>query len=135
MMDKPVPCVSELTAPYWQGAAAHELRVQRCGQCERRFLYAHAWCPHCWAPDPEWVKVTGLATVVAATVVHQAPYEAFAADVPYAVVIVRLDEGPRMMANVVGCAPERVRIGMRVEVVFEARAEVTIPQFRPAGPQ
>lgn len=133
MSEKPVPTISDLAAPFWQGTAARELRVLRCRRCDHHFLYAHEWCPRCWAPEPQWAATAGLGTVVAATVVHQAPYAAFATDVPYVVAIVRLDEGPRMMANIVTRAPERVHIGLRVEVDFEMRGEIALAQFRPAN--
>ena len=69
----------------------------------------------------------------AVTVVHRAPSAAFKADVPYAIALVDLDEGFRMLANVVGTAPETVRIGDRVRLVFEPRGEVALPQFTPAA--
>jgi uncharacterized OB-fold protein len=69
--------------------------------------------------------------VLTYTVVHQPPSPAFAA--PYVLAVIELLEGPRMMANVVGCSPDDVRVGAPVEVTFEPRGEVAIPQFRLAA--
>jgi uncharacterized OB-fold protein len=72
--------------------------------------------------------------VVTFSVVHQAPSPAFAADVPYVLAVVELLEGPHVMANIVGGAPEGVRVGLPVRVVFEQRrGDVWIPQFEPAA--
>ena len=135
MSAKPVPPIDPLAAPYWEGTAKGELRVQHCGACDARFLYAHALCPKCWTPDPAWDRVKGHGRIVAATIVHQAPYAAFAGDVPYAVLIVRLEEGPTLMANFVGDDPTAATIGRAVEVVFEQRGGVALPQFRLATPE
>jgi len=131
--DKPVPTIGERALPYWEGTARGELRVQRCAACGERFLYAHALCPHCWTPDPGWETVSGRGRIQTMTIVHQAPYESFAGDVPYVVAIVRLDEGPQMMANIVDCDSMSVSIGQPVEVKFEMRGTVALPQFRPIG--
>jgi hypothetical protein len=67
--------------------------------------------------------------------VHQANHPGFAAEVPYAVVVIELTEGVRMLSNLIGCPPGRIRIGMPVEVVFEAASpEVTLPKFRSVAP-
>lgn len=132
MSAKPVPPVSALAEPYWQGAAGGELRVQHCAACDARFLYARALCPRCWTPDPEWVAVSGRGTIATMTVVHQAPYAAFADDVPFVIAVIRLEEGPQLMANILGADPATLSIGHPVTVTFEQRGELFLPQFRPA---
>lgn len=130
MSDKPIPSISQVAGPYWEGAVLGELRVHHCSACDARFLYARSLCPRCWTPDPGWETVSGRGRVQSFTVVAQAPYAAFADDVPYVVAIVRLDEGPTMMANIVDCDPATVAIGLPVEVTFERRGDVSLPQFR-----
>jgi uncharacterized protein len=131
MNSKPVPRITELSRPYWEGAAASELRVQRCSNCEARFLYPRMWCPKCWTVDPLWEVVSGRGEIIACTVVAQAPYESYAQAGPYAIAIVALEEGPQLMTNIIGCRVEEVRIGMKVVATFEKRGECTIPQFKP----
>jgi uncharacterized OB-fold protein len=82
----------------------------------------------------EWSQVSGRGTIHSYTVVRRAPGPAFAADVPYAVVLVELVEGPRMLSNLVSAEVDAIRIGDPVEVVFDAVTdEVTLPRFRPTA--
>ena len=131
---KPLPRVNETTRPYWDGARAGRLLLQRCRSCAACIHYPRAWCPRCWKTDLEWVESCGRGRVVTFTVVHQAPFESYAAVAPYVLAVVRLDEGPQMMTNVVGIAPADVTIDLAVEVVFEERAGgFRVPLFRPIG--
>jgi uncharacterized OB-fold protein len=132
---KPSPPVTGETRPFWDACREGELRYQACGACGAAQFYPRALCARCGGTDLAWRRSRGEGTVHAVTVVHRAPSEAFKADVPYAVVLVDLDEGFRMMANVVDVAPERVAIGDRVRVVFERRGDVALPQFAPAVPR
>ena len=135
---KPLPRVNETTRPYWDGVRAERLLLQRCRACASFIHYPRAWCPQCWGTDLEWVESRGTGRVVTFTVVHQAPMESYAGDVPYVLAVVRLDEGPQMMTNLVGVEHSGVRVDLRVEVVFEERAGgFRVPQFRPikAGDQ
>lgn len=132
MNDKPVPVVTDLSAPYWEGAAAGELRVQQCGHCKALFLYAKSLCPKCWTANPGWIRVSGRGHIKTMTIVSQAPYEAFASNVPYVIAIIRLEEGPQLMANIVDCELSSLSIGQSVSVTFEKRGSIAIPQFRPS---
>ena len=79
------------------------------------------------------MRASGWGTVYSFTVTHQNQAPGFREELPYVLAIVELDEGVRMMTNVVGCAPDAVRVGMRVEVVFEdVTPEITLAKFRPA---
>jgi uncharacterized OB-fold protein len=80
------------------------------------------------------VKVSGHGWVFACTVVHQSPLPSYSGDLPYVLAIVRLDEGPQLMANIVGCDVEEVWVGMPVAVVFELRGDLKVPQFTPVVP-
>ncbi len=130
---KPLPRITELNAPYFAGARDGALRLQQCRSCRQYVFYPRAWCPACRHTDLHWVDVSGRGLVVTFSVVRQAPSPAFAAEVPYVLAVVELAEGPQVMANIVGAAPERVHVGLRVRVVFEQRGDVWIPQFEPDG--
>jgi uncharacterized protein len=130
---KPLPRIRDTTRPYWEGAREGRLLLQRCRSCRHAIHYPRAWCPACWATDLEWFEASGRGRVITFTVVHQAPFAAYTADVPYVLAVVGLDEGPQMMANVVGVRPGEVRVDLPVEVTFEERANgVRVPQFRAA---
>lgn len=132
MSAKPQPEINTLNAPFWEGTAIGELRVRHCAKCDARFRFTHAWCPNCWAADPGWEVASGRGMVATFSIVHLAPYEAFKDVAPYVLALVDLDEGVRMMCNIVECDPHDVHIGMPVSVVFEDRGGIALPQFRPA---
>lgn len=129
---KPVPQVGPDMAPWLDAARRHELVVQRCAGCGALRFPARSICSRCLSRDATWVPTSGRGTVFSFAVMHQAMHPGFAAEVPYAVVVVELEEGPRVLSNLVDCPPAEVRIGLPVEVVFEAvTPEVTLPKFRP----
>ena len=129
-MTKPLPEPTPDSAEYWARAVRGELMIQRCRACARHQFYPRMVCAACSSREIDWVRAAGTATVRSFTIVRRPVSEAFAAQVPYVVALVALDEGPVMMTNIVGCAPERVRIGMRVTVAFERWSDtVTVPQF------
>ena len=129
---KPVPVPTPETQPYWQGCKNHELRIQKCAACGHCQFYPRLYCTACMSDRVEWVKASGRGQVLSFTLIYRPVTQAFAAEVPYIVALIALDEGPQMMSNVVGCAPEQVYIDMPVEVVFEDwTEEISIPKFRP----
>jgi uncharacterized OB-fold protein len=129
---KPLPRLDEETRGWWEGLARHELWFQRCRGCGTQRFYARAVCTVCLSSAVEWVRASGRGTVYSFTVTHQNQAPGFREELPYVLAIVELDEGLRMMTNVVGCAPDAVRIGMPVEVVYEDVApETTLAKFRP----
>ena len=79
--------------------------------------------------DLDFVVTAGRGTIETFTVVHQAPYESFEDRIPYVIALIELDEGVRMMSNIVGCDPGDVRIGLPVKVTFEERGRVMLPMF------
>jgi hypothetical protein len=119
-------------APFWIAAREGRLVVQRCAACGRHAFPAVETCNRCLRADRlEWVDASGRGTIFSYVVMHQVYHPAFAEEVPYLVVDVRLDEGPRMISRVVDCEPSNVRIGMNVEVTFvRASDDVHLPVFR-----
>jgi hypothetical protein len=131
--DKPIPAITPEMRPFYEGARRHELRVQRCQGCGALRFPARAVCSQCLSAESEWVPVSGRGEIYSFNVMHQVYHPGFAAAVPYAVVLVQLAEGPRMISNVVGVDPHALRIGLPVRVVFEPLSdEVTLPKFTPA---
>lgn len=129
---KPLPHITALSKPYWDATKKHELRLQRCGKCNRFWYPPSFACPFCWSKEFDWAKLSGRGKVNSWVVFHRAYYEGFQEQVPYNVVEVQLEEGPRLISNLVGVKNEGIRPGMPVEVVFDdVTAEVTLPKFRP----
>ena len=130
---KPVPEIDAVLAPFFAAAKRRRLVVQRCTGCGALRFPPRELCSGCLATGVEWTEVSGRGEVFSFNVMHQIYHPAFAAEVPYAVVVVKLAEGPKLVSNVVDCPPHEVRIGMPVEVVFEdVSPEVTLPKFRRA---
>lgn len=132
---KPLPNPSnpELTRPFWEAAKRHELVMPRCRMCASVFFYPREICPSCFSADLEWVPVSGKGRVHSFTVVYQPGIAAFRDDTPYIYVMVQLDEGPRMVSNLVGCAIEDAKVDMPVTAVFDdVTPEVTLVKFQPA---
>jgi uncharacterized OB-fold protein len=128
---KPLPRPRKIDEPYWEAARRNELRVQRCLECGEWWLPPSDFCPNCLAHNFEWAKASGLGTIWTRIFMHQVYYQAFAGDVPYNIVWVRLDEGPMLTANVVGTANASINVGDRVEVTFDrVTDEFTLPRFR-----
>ena len=91
-------------------------------------------CPNCWSDELEWVESKGGGTVHSFSIVHRAPSPVFAANVPYVIAMIELDDGPRMFANVIGPDALGVAIGDRVKLTFEDRGNgVMLPQFERAA--
>jgi len=131
---KPLPSISDFNRPFWEGTHLHELRLQRCQDCRNVWAPNGPVCPHCFSQNYQWEKLSGRGRIASWVVFHKLYHPGFAQDIPYNVAFVELNEGPRVIANVVGARNEDLRIGMPVEVVFEdVNADITIPRFRPAG--
>ncbi len=131
----PRPEQEELTRPFWEAAKRHELTIPRCKFCNQFFWYPREVCPVCLRQDWEWEPVTGRGRLHTFTVVRQPMNPAFNDDVPYAYAIVQLDEGIRLITNIVDCEiPDGLAIDMRVEAVFDDVADDwTLVKFRPAS--
>ena len=113
---RPVAAPDNVSAEWWEATTERRLTVQRCEGCGAAQLYPRPLCTSCGGTELHLADASGRATVHSMTVVHRAPHPAFSA--PYVVALVRLDEGPTMMTNVVGCAPAAVHIGQVVEVTW-----------------
>ncbi|MBI1885228.1 MAG: Zn-ribbon domain-containing OB-fold protein [Chloroflexi bacterium] len=130
---KPLPQPTDVSQPFWEGARAGELRIQRCRDCRQHVFYPRSMCPLCLSERLEWVTASGRGKVYSYTVIRRAMHPGFQADLPYVLAIVELEEGPRLTTNIMAAEPEDVSIDMAVEAVFEdVTPEVTLVKFRPS---
>ena len=131
---KPIPVPSEESRPFWDATSRGELLLQRCGDCGAHRFPPSVLCPECSSTAADWRPVSGRGKVYSFVIFHRAYHPAFADDVPYAVACIELEEGPRLMSNIVGIPPDEVRCDMPVAVVFEKITDdISLPKFRPAS--
>lgn len=130
--DRPIPKIGTFidSRPFWDGAREGKLVLQYCRDTGRFQHYPRPVSLYTGSRNLEWREVSGRGFVFACTIARVA-VPGFADRVPYAVATVELDEGVRIIANVVNCAPEEVRIGMRVRVTFEPLGDQQYPVFAP----
>ena len=131
---RPVPVPDEISAPFFTGARNGKLMLQHCAACGQWSFPVRERCPQCLAAKLEWRAASGRGTLYTFAIMHQMMNPGFAADMPYNVSQIDLDEGVRMVANITGVANDQLRIGMKVEAVFEDVGDgVSIPKFRPVA--
>ncbi|HTR62994.1 MAG TPA: Zn-ribbon domain-containing OB-fold protein [Candidatus Binataceae bacterium] len=131
-VSKPIPTVTPDMAEFFEGARRGQLMVRKCEGCGELHFPARSFCSSCMSTKSKWVPVSGRGEIYSFNVMHQVYHPGFAAEVPYAVVEVKLEEGPKYVSNLVGIKPHDIRIGMPVEVTFEKMSdEVMLPKFRP----
>ena len=131
---KPVPIPDEISAPFFAGTREGKLMLQHCTACDAWSFPVRERCPHCFAAKLEWRQASGRGTLYTFTIMHQVMNPGFADSVPYNVSQIDLEEGVRMVSNVVGVANHALHIGMKLEVCFEDVGDnVRIPKFRPAA--
>lgn len=118
----------ELSGPFWAAAGEHQLVVQRCDACQHFRWPPLRGCPDCLSRATTWTDVGGTGTIWSYAVFHRVLHPAFAEDVPYTVGVIELDEGPQMIARIVG---DDIEVGLRVEVEFaEPNGGVVLPRWR-----
>jgi hypothetical protein len=127
-----LPVPTPETQHFWDGTRAGELRLQRCDGCGKNYFPPRPFCASCGSRKVSVFKASGKATLWS-YVIHHRAVAGFTP--PYAIAVVQLAEGPRMMTNIVDCpqTPEALQLDMPLEVVFEAQNDkITLPLFRPA---
>ena len=129
---KPKPRPAPESLPYWQAAKEHRLALPKCEDCSQFWFPPSRTCPHCLSTNFSFQNVSGRGKVFSFVTFHRVYRPAFAEDVPYVVALVELEEGPRVLTNILGVTHEDVRCEMPVEVVFDDYDEdIAIPKFRP----
>lgn len=129
--NKPLPLMVGMTKEFYDFCKQRELRFQRCQRCGRWRHVPREMCAACGSSDWEWAKSSGRGRVFTWTVAARPMHPAFMENVPYAAVVVEMEEGVRIVTTLVDCPLEDIRMNMPVEVVFEdVTEEVTLPRFR-----
>jgi uncharacterized OB-fold protein len=130
----PLPQPDAVSAPYWQALADGHLAFQRCDACNGTWLPPRAECPHCLSPRWHWDRASGRGKLISWVVYHVPYHPAFADRVPYAVAVVELAEGPRLISNVIDAPdPEALRIDQDLTLAIEQEHGVAVARFRPEG--
>ena len=130
---RPLPQPTPETQHFWDGTKAGELRLQRCGSCSHTYFPPRPFCPACASREVSVFKASGRGKLHS-YVIHHRERPGFTA--PYSIAVVELDEGPRMMTNVINTpqTPEALVLDMALEVVFEPQNDdITLPFFQPAS--
>jgi len=129
----PVPVADEASAPFYEGAQQGKLMLVRCTQCGTWRLPGRERCHNCLSTESEWAQASGRGKLYTFGIMHQQYHPAFAGVIPYNYAFVELEEGPRLVTNIVDCANEDLRTDMPVEAVFDPVSdETTLVRFRPA---
>lgn len=130
---RPVPEFDDVTSPFWEAAARHELVLQTCSSCKTVRHPPRPVCPACLSWEHSFEPASGRGVVWSWVIAHPPVLPAFAEKTPYSVAVVELTEGVRMVGNLLDVANEEIHEGMAVEVAWEDVEEgVTLPQWRPA---
>ena len=130
-----IPTPTPETEHFWAGTRQGELRLQRCNKCDKTYFPPRPFCPGCGCREVSVVTASGRARLHS-YVINHLPSPGFTP--PFAIAVVELEEGPRMMSNIVDCeqTPEALVLDMPLQVTFERLSdEITLPQFKPAGGQ
>ena len=131
---KPLPEFRPETQPFWDACKNHELLLPRSKETGEFFFYPRSFSPGDDMAEVEWAKSSGKAKVWTFSIHHMGPSKAYKGEPPYVVALVEMEEGVKMMTNIVDVDPKDVYIGMEVEVVFDdVTDEVTLPKFKPVG--
>lgn len=132
LSERPAPVATPETAHFWEGTRVGELRLQRCNDCAHIYFPPRPFCPKCASRSTQVICASGKASLYSYVINHRAPK---GWEVPYAIAVVELEEGVRMMTNIVDCeqTPEALVLDMALEVAFaDLNDECTLPVFRPA---
>jgi uncharacterized OB-fold protein len=130
---KPLPRPRPVDVPYWEGARARELRLQRCEDCSTWRFPPSELCPNCLGEKSAWEAVSGRGRLWSWIQMHKAYFPGFRESTPYNVAFVQLDEGPYMMTSIVGTPSSELSCGLPVQVVFDAVTdEWVLPRFEVA---
>ena len=131
MSTRLIPPTSELTQPFWDAARDHQLVIQQCDDCAHYLFPPAAHCPQCGSANLTWTPVSGRGSVYTYTIAYRPPHPVLKDHCPLAIAVIELEEGPRMMSNVIGVDPETLTIDTPVQVTYETidDSDVVLPVF------
>ena len=127
---KPLPEPDEASKPFWDASMEGKLMLMRCTDCRTWRLPSRKHCDECLSENVEWAQASGRGSIRTFGTMHQRYHPAFADDLPYNLVIVELEEGPRFPTNMVGVPNDQIRVGMPVEVTWEKHEDVALPKVK-----
>lgn len=129
---KPLPRPNPDSRPFWDACRKHKFQFQKCAQCGSMRWPPAFICPHCHSGEYRWVEVSGRGKIYTYAVIHRAYRPEFADDLPYVTAIIELEEGVRMLSNIIECDPARLACDMDVELVWDdITGEFSLPKFKP----
>ncbi len=124
--------ITDESRPFWDGCREGKLLLQYCDTCQRHQFYPRLYCMRCGSQEVRWVEASGRGVIYSYTIIRQNRAPDFVNDVPYNVAIIQLEEGPRMMSNVIDIDPAELRVDLPVQVVFDPISDTfSLPRFRP----
>lgn len=136
-LERPLPHpITPEAQPYWDGLKEHKLMLPKCDDCGKPFFYPRIACPLCHSRRVSWIQASGKGKLYAFEIAYRSLSQAFKVKAPYILAMVELEEGPRLMSNLINIEPDPkiITCDMPVEVVFEKLTdEITIPLFQPAS--
>jgi hypothetical protein len=128
-----LPTIEPESQPFWDAAKEGRLVIQRCAACGAAQHYPRPFCASCWSDQVRWEEASGRGTLYTYSTVYVNDLPPFGDRLPYVAAAVDLEEGPRLMTNIVGVDPSELRVGMAVQVDFQPlNDEITAPVFRPS---
>jgi len=127
---KPLPQPNADTKPFWDGCFEHQLRFQKCRDCEHVRWPPSVICPLCYSPNTDWIVASGKGIVYTFVVHHYAYNKAFEDELPYITAIIELEEGPHILSNIVDCHPSELKCDVPVSIVWDdITEEFSLPKF------
>ena len=129
---KPLPVITEENRPFWEGCQQGKLLLQQCSKCYHYQFYPRLYCMQCSSETLHWVEANGRGVIYSFTIIYQNKSPEFVHETPYNVAIVQLEEGPRLVSNIVDVGATELQVDLPVTVVFDQVTDtITLPRFRP----
>jgi uncharacterized protein len=135
-LNRPLPSpITPEAQPYWDGLKENKLMLPKCDDCGKPFFYPRALCPNCHSRNISWMQASGRGKLYSFQIAHRSLSRAFKVELPCVMAMIELEEGPRMMSNLINIEPDPsvIKCDMPVEVVFEKQNDdITLALFQPA---
>jgi len=132
--EKPLPVATATSRPFWEALTRHEVQIQQCSACHAWIYYPRTCCPRCLSPELEWQQISGTGTLYSFTIARRPTAPFWADELPQLIAMVELDEGPRLTSTLCNVEEDAIRIGMRLQPVFDDISDknVTLLRYEPA---
>lgn len=127
---RPVPRPSPETIPFWEACLEQRFTLPKCKKCGSFWFPPSSFCPECWSSDWNWEEASGSGAIHSFVIFRRQYHPAF--ETPYAVGVVRLKEGPRILSRIVTSNPEKLQVGISVKLLWDRVEEWSIPAFQPS---